>query len=85
MVENILYDIYRTSCCFKTIQKINKFVYQNKEKINPEESKILNENKYVSHLIAILATLGIQTSFLRLKRFKFFTFRPFLPTFLGII
>ncbi|CRH02538.1 conserved Plasmodium protein, unknown function [Plasmodium relictum] len=79
------YDLYQTLSCYKTIRKINNFVYTNKEKINDEESDVLNENKYTSHAIAILMALGIQTSFYKLKRFKFFTFRPFLPQFLGVI
>ncbi|CRG97678.1 conserved Plasmodium protein, unknown function [Plasmodium gallinaceum] len=81
----LFHDIYKTLSCYKTIRKVNNFVHTNKEKINNEELEVINENKYISHTLAFLTALGIQTSFYKLKRFKFFAFRPFLPSFLGVI
>ncbi|SCP03399.1 conserved Plasmodium protein, unknown function [Plasmodium malariae] len=85
MDANILYDLYKSFCCYKSIQKINHFVKANKEKINPDELKIINENKFISHTVAILMALGIQASFFKLGKMKYFIFRPFLPNFFGII
>ncbi|SBT80807.1 conserved Plasmodium protein, unknown function [Plasmodium malariae] len=58
MDANILYDLYKSFCCYKSIQKINHFVKANKEKINPDELKIINENNFISHTVAILMTLA---------------------------
>ncbi|CAG9472178.1 conserved Plasmodium protein, unknown function [Plasmodium vivax] len=85
MDYNILYDWYKTFSCHKTIRKINTFVSHNKEKANVEELKIINENKYVSHSIAILTAIGILTTFRKLRRAKLFMFRPFLPDIFGLI
>ncbi|KJP86466.1 hypothetical protein AK88_03928 [Plasmodium fragile] len=84
MNYNIFNDWYKTFSCLGTIRKINIFVSQNKEKANVEELKIINENNYVSHSIAILTALGILTTFRELRRMKFFKFRPLLPNVIGL-
>ncbi|GAB68947.1 hypothetical protein PCYB_143750 [Plasmodium cynomolgi strain B] len=84
MDYNIIYDWYKTFSCLKTIRKINTFVSHNKEKANVEELKIINENKYVSHSIAILTAIGILTTFRKLRRVKFFMFRPILLDVFGL-
>ncbi|EUD68973.1 hypothetical protein C922_00664 [Plasmodium inui San Antonio 1] len=84
MDYNIIYEWYRTLSCLKTIRKINSFVRHNKEKASVEELKIINENKYVSHSIAILTAIGILTTFRKLRRLKSFMFRPFLPDLFGL-
>ncbi|SBO20879.1 conserved Plasmodium protein, unknown function [Plasmodium knowlesi strain H] len=84
MDYNIFYDWYRTFTSIKTIRKINTFVSHNKEKANVEELKVINENNYVSHSIAILTAVGILTTFRTLRRVKFFMFRPLLPDVLGL-
>ncbi|ANQ09609.1 Uncharacterized protein PCOAH_00040130 [Plasmodium coatneyi] len=84
MDYNIFYDWYRTFTCIKTIRKVNTFVSHNKEKANVEELKIINENNYVSHSFAILTALGILATFRKLRRVKFFMFRPLLPDVFGL-
>ncbi|SBT82447.1 conserved Plasmodium protein, unknown function [Plasmodium ovale] len=85
MIDNVANDLYKAFCSYKTIHKINNFVYKNKEKLNSEEFKIINENKYASHAMAIITALGIQTSFHKLGRLTLFAFRPFLPKILGLM
>ncbi|ETB61568.1 hypothetical protein, variant 8 [Plasmodium yoelii 17X] len=80
-MDNILYDLYKSCCNFKTIHNINTFVKNNKDKLNNEELKILNENKYLSHSISIVAALSIQSAFYRLRRLKLFIYR-LLPIYM---
>ncbi|SBT48717.1 hypothetical protein POVWA2_056580 [Plasmodium ovale wallikeri] len=58
MIDNVANDLYKAFCSYKTIHKINNFVYKNKEKLNSEEFKIINENKYASHAMAIITALA---------------------------
>lgn len=79
-------EYYKAIRGCKSIRKINKFVKNNKEQISNEESKIINENKYVSHISALLIAMGIQSMpVYYLKRLSFFKFRPLLPYFIGAI
>ncbi|KYO00699.1 hypothetical protein PGSY75_0810700 [Plasmodium gaboni] len=84
-MKDIIYDWYNTLCCYKTIHKINNFVKANREILNSQEKEIVYENKYVSHTIAILVALGIQTVFHNMKRLNIFRFRPYLPISFGIL
>lgn len=79
-------DYYNALIRSKSIRKVNQFVKNNKEKINNEESDIIHENKYVSHISAVLIAMGIQSIISHnLKRVSFFKFRPILPYFFGAI
>ncbi|ETB61566.1 hypothetical protein, variant 3 [Plasmodium yoelii 17X] len=84
-MDNILYDLYKSCCNFKTIHNINTFVKNNKDKLNNEELKILNENKYLSHSISIVAALSIQSAFYRLRRLKLFIYRKTIPHVCGLL
>ncbi|CAD2104463.1 conserved Plasmodium protein, unknown function [Plasmodium vinckei lentum] len=84
-MDNILYDLYKSCCNFKTIHNINAFVKNNKDKLNNEELKILTENKYLSHSISIIAALSIQSAFYKLRRLKLFLYRKTIPHVCGLL